>query len=263
MSHRVMADKILNQVYGRKAGPLSAYRRLCVGEEGGLFFLRYEIALLFLRNLQGGLGIFLRGIFCRSLFRRAGRKVFIGPGVTLRHPRRIELGDEVILDEGCVLDAKGEGGAGIRLGSRVFVSRQAHLGCKEGSITVGDNVSFGPFAIVHSIDASAVRVGSNVMIAANCYLAGSASYRHERTDVPMAEQGFEAGRGIEIGDDVWIGASTVVLDGARVGRGSIIGAMSLVRGDIPPYSIAYGIPATVRGRRGGAIPPTSAGQTSA
>jgi acetyltransferase-like isoleucine patch superfamily enzyme len=245
-----MAEKILSQVYGRKEGSLAAYRRLCVGNAGAGYFLRYEAAQLLLRNLQGGLGIFMRGLCCRGLFRRAGRGVFIGPGVTLRHPLRIELGDKVILDEGCVLDAKGERGEGIRLGSKVFVSRQAHLGCKEGSITVGDNVSFGPLTIVHSIEECAVRVGSNVMIAANCYLAGSASYRHERTDIPMAEQGFEAGRGIEIGDDVWIGASTVVLDGARVGRGSIIGALSLVRGEIPPYSIAYGIPATVRGRRG-------------
>jgi acetyltransferase-like isoleucine patch superfamily enzyme len=249
-----MADKILKQVYGRKEGSLSAYRRLTVGSEGLGFFLRFELVQLFLRNLQGGLGLFLRGLFVPGLFRRAGRKVLVASGVTLRHPRRIELGDEVILDEGCVLDAKGENGGGIRLGSRVFVSRQAHLGCKEGEIAVGDNVSFGPFTIVHSIDGSAVNVGSDVMIAAHCYIAGSASYRRERTDIPMAEQGFEEGRGIEIGDDVWVGASTVVLDGARIGRGSIIGAMSLVRGEIPPYSIAYGIPATVRGRRDGAPP---------
>lgn len=245
-----MAEKILKQVYGGGAGPLGAYRRLCVGKEGFWFFLRYELALLFLRNLQGGLGIFCRSIFMRGLFGRAGRRIFISPGVTLRNPRRIELGDDVILDEGCVLDAKGERDGGIRLGRRVFVSRQTHLGCREGSITVGDNVSFGPFTLVHSFDASAVRVGSDVMIAANCYIAGSPSYRHERTDIPMAEQGLEEGRGIEIGDDVWIGASTVIMDGARVGRGSIIGAMSLVRGEIPPYSIAFGIPATVRGKRG-------------
>jgi acetyltransferase-like isoleucine patch superfamily enzyme len=249
-----MAEKILKQVYGKKEGPLSSYRRLSVGAESLAFFLRYEFALLFLRNLQGSLGLFLRGIFSRGLFRRAGRKVFIAPGVMLRHPRRIELGDEVILDEGCVLDGRGGRGEGIRLGNRVFVSRQALLGCREGSITVGDNVSFGPSTIVHSVDASTVRIGSDVMIAANCYLAGSPNYRHERTDIPMAEQGLEEGQGIEIGDDVWIGASTVVLDGARIGRGSIIGAMSLVRGEIPPYSIAFGVPATVRGKREASVP---------
>lgn len=247
-----MAEKILKQVYGKGGGALTSYRRLTAGDGGLAYFLRYETSLFLLRNLSGGLGILLRGVFLKGLFRRAGRKVFIAAGVTLRHPRRIELGDEVILDEGCVLDAKGERGKGIRLGRGVFVSRLAQLGCKEGGIEVGDNVSFGPFTIVHSIESSTVRIGSNVMIAAHCYVAGSPSYRHERTDVPMAEQGFEPGRGIEIGDDVWIGASTVLLDGARVGRGSIIGAMSLVRGEIPPYSIAFGVPATVRGRRHGA-----------
>lgn len=237
------------RVHGEKAGPLAAYRRVCVGEQGFAFFLRYEFSQLFLRNFQGGLGIFLRGLLFRGLFRRAGRNVFIAAGVTLRHPRSIELGDEVILDEGCVLDAKGDQGVGIRLGNRVFVSRQAHISSRDGNITVGDNVSFGPFTIVHSVDESTVRIGGNVIIAANCYLVGSPNYRHERTDIPMLEQGFEAGRGIEIEDDVWIGASTVVLDGARIGRGSIIGAMSLVRGEIPPYSIAFGVPATVRGTR--------------
>jgi acetyltransferase-like isoleucine patch superfamily enzyme len=252
-----MAEKILKQVYGGKQGPLATYRSLCVGTESLAFFLRYETTLFLLRNLPGGLGIFMRSAFFRGLFRRAGRKVFIAPGVTLRHPRRIELGDEVILDEGCVLDARGVRDGGISLGNRVIVSRQSLFGCKEGSIAVGDNVSFGPFTIVHSVDAGTVRVGSDVMIAAHCYLAGAPGYRHERTDIPMVEQGLADGRGIEIGDDVWIGASTVVLDGARIGRGSVIGAMSLVRGEIPPYSIAYGVPATVRGRRtaSGTVPP--------
>lgn len=244
-----MAIRIMHRVHGDKAGPLAAYRRVSVGEQGFAYFLRYEFFQLFLRNLQGGLGIFIRGLMFRGLFRRAGRKVFIAAGVTLRHPRNIELGDEVILDEGCVLDARGDQGERIRLGNRVFVSRQAHISSRDGNIAVGDNVSFGPFAIVHSVDTSTVRIGSNVMIAANCYLVGSPDYRHERTDIPMLDQGFKEGRGIEIGDDVWIGASTVVLDGARIGQGSIIGAMSLVRGEIPPYSIAFGVPATVRGRR--------------
>jgi virginiamycin A acetyltransferase len=48
---------------------------------------------------------------------------------------------------------------------------------------------------------------------------------------------------------VWIGANSVLLDGAHVGRGSVVGATSLVRGTLPPYCIAYGRPATVQGWR--------------
>jgi acetyltransferase-like isoleucine patch superfamily enzyme len=51
--------------------------------------------------------------------------------------------------------------------------------------------------------------------------------------------------GISIGDGVWIGASTTILDGAIIGRNSVIGAGAMVRGEIPPYSMAVGVPARV------------------
>jgi acetyltransferase-like isoleucine patch superfamily enzyme len=50
---------------------------------------------------------------------------------------------------------------------------------------------------------------------------------------------------------VWIGANAVLVDGAVVGSGSVIGAASLVRGRLPEFCIAFGVPAQVRGSRGG------------
>ena len=55
--------------------------------------------------------------------------------------------------------------------------------------------------------------------------------------------------GIDIGDDVWIGANSVLLDGARIGDGAVVGAGSLVRGSLPPFCIAHGAPARVTGWR--------------
>jgi galactoside O-acetyltransferase len=52
-----------------------------------------------------------------------------------------------------------------------------------------------------------------------------------------------------IGDDVWIGIGAIILQGIRIGRGSIIGAGSVVTRDIPPFSIAMGTPARVTGNR--------------
>jgi len=52
-----------------------------------------------------------------------------------------------------------------------------------------------------------------------------------------------------IGDDVWIGIGAIILQGIRIGRGSIIGAGAVVTRDIPPYSIAMGTPARVTGSR--------------
>ena len=48
-------------------------------------------------------------------------------------------------------------------------------------------------------------------------------------------------------DDVWLGTRVTVLRGVRIGRGSIIGAGSVVAKDIPPYSVAQGVPAQVVG----------------
>ena len=52
-----------------------------------------------------------------------------------------------------------------------------------------------------------------------------------------------------IGDDVWIGADVKINDGVKIGTGAVIGVGSVVTKDIPEYSIAYGVPAKVRGQR--------------
>ena len=58
-------------------------------------------------------------------------------------------------------------------------------------------------------------------------------------------------RGIGIGEDVWIGSGCAILDGVRIGGGSVIGAGSVVTKDVEPYSIAFGVPAKVVGSRQG------------
>lgn len=46
-------------------------------------------------------------------------------------------------------------------------------------------------------------------------------------------------------DDAWLGARVIVLRGAHIGRGAVIGANSVVKGVIPPYTLAAGSPARV------------------
>ncbi len=65
---------------------------------------------------------------------------------------------------------------------------------------------------------------------------------------PIQLQGSEA-KGIIIEDDVWIGHSVSVLDGVRVGKGSVLGAGSVINKDVPPYSVVGGIPAKVLRKR--------------
>ncbi|HMO03701.1 MAG TPA: acyltransferase [Kiritimatiellia bacterium] len=245
-----MGKKIIDSIYDNEGGFLSKYKAIQVGDSGWLTLIGFELATLLLRFLPGAPGLFLRSAIYPFFFASVGRGVVFGTGVTIRNPGRIRIGDHTIIDENATLDAKGGGeGKGITLGSRVFISRNALLGCKNGRITLGSGVTIGPNTIIHAIDASEVTIGDHTVIAANCYLIGAPNYRTERTDVPMAKQGFHEGKGIAVGSDVWLAAAVNVCDGARIGDGCIIGAMSLVRGEIPPYAKAHGIPARVTGTR--------------
>lgn len=242
-----MSKKILNDLYESGGGFLTTYKRLRVGEAGWLTLIGFELVTLLFTNLPGALGLFLRSRCYRPFFGHIGRDVFFGVGVVIRNPARIRLGDRVVVDDYALLDAKGDGpDRGITLGDRVFVSRNVTLGCKCGKLVIGSGVTLGPHTIIHALDQSEVTIGDNVSIAANVYIVGAPDYRTARNGVPMAQQGFEPGKGIHIGSDVWLGASTIVLDGATIRDGAIVGAMALVRGEIPPYAVALGIPATVR-----------------
>lgn len=88
-----------------------------------------------------------------------------------------------------------------------------------------------------------IKVGNNVLIASNCTLA-PVNHSYRDRSCLILEQGFAVSRGgILIEDDVWIGANCVLLDGAILRRGCVVGAGSLVRGELPEYSICVGTPA--------------------
>lgn len=87
-------------------------------------------------------------------------------------------------------------------------------------------------------------IGDYVMMGENCTII-TRNHRHSRTDIPMMEQGFEEERPVSIGNDVWIGDRVTILPGVHIGDGCVIGAGAVVRHDIPPNSIAAGVPARV------------------
>lgn len=76
-----------------------------------------------------------------------------------------------------------------------------------------------------------------------------ANHRFSDISRPIMEQGLIC-KGIVVGSDVWIGTGAKVLDGVEIGDGAVIGAGSVVTRDIPPYSVAVGVPAKVISYRG-------------
>jgi virginiamycin A acetyltransferase len=158
----------------------------------------------------------------------------IAPGACVSPLADIEdsvRGSRIVVGEGAVIDA--------------FVKIKPAGG--DGDVVIGPGAVINSGCVLYS--GHGIRIGANVLIAANCTFAAT-NHAFADPDRPIREQGFGASRGgIVIGDDVWIGANVVLLDGAHVGDGSVVGAASLVRGELPPFCIAYGVPARVRGWR--------------
>jgi acetyltransferase-like isoleucine patch superfamily enzyme len=178
---------------------------------------------------------------------RVGRNVVFGVNVTIRHPHKIAIGDNVVIDDLCCLDAKGSDNRGIAIGEGVFIGRNTILSCKNGDIVIDDHANIGFNCEIFS--ASRVRVGKSILMAAYTYLVGG-DHLYDRVDIPVLEQGRTA-RGIDVDDNVWLGTHVVVTDGSRIGRDAIVGAGAVVVGEIPAFAIATGIPAkVVRDRRG-------------
>jgi acetyltransferase-like isoleucine patch superfamily enzyme len=88
-----------------------------------------------------------------------------------------------------------------------------------------------------------VRIGENVEIAAYSHLNGG-THHYNKTDIPVTKQ-ERSGIGIILEDNVWLGTNVKVLDGVLIGKDSIVGAGSVVNKDIPPFTIAGGLPARV------------------
>jgi virginiamycin A acetyltransferase len=142
-----------------------------------------------------------------------------------------QRGSRITIEDDVVIDA--------------FVKLKAAGG--SGDVVIGRGSVINAGCVIYT--GNGIRIGRNVLIAANCTLAPT-NHAFSDPDRLIREQGFQPSRGgIVIGDDVWIGANCVVLDGATVGAGSVIGASSLLRGILPPFCVAAGIPAAVRGWR--------------
>lgn len=113
-------------------------------------------------------------------------------------------------------------------------------------VTLGDRSGIG----VHAKLYGACHIGRCVMMGEDVTIIHR-NHRHDRTDIPMMDQGFEPERPVTIGDDVWIGDRVVILPGVNVGNGAIVGAGAVVTRDVPDYAIVVGVPARVIGSRDG------------
>ncbi len=211
---------------------------------------------LLLNTLVGGLptiflGVILRRILYRLILAHMGESVFIQDGVELINTSIITLGNGVHLFRGIRIDGGCSANNKILIQEEVAIERGVDVGALDDTkIVIGARTFIGPYTCIAG--PGDITIGENCMIAAHC---GIFANNHDFSDPTqlIREQGVSR-KGICIESDCWLGHKVTVLDGVRIGKGSVIGAGAVVSRNIPPYSIAVGVPAKVVKRRGGDLP---------
>jgi len=133
-------------------------------------------------------------------------------------------GSKIILGPGVVVDS--------------FVKIKPAGG--NGDVVIGRNSVINSGCVIYT--GNGVRIGEGVAIAANCVFAPVNHEFHDRSR-SIRDQRFRKSRGgIIVEDDVWIGAGCVLLDGTILRKGCVIGAASVVRGEVASYAVCAGNP---------------------
>jgi acetyltransferase-like isoleucine patch superfamily enzyme len=233
--------KAQEQLFAAGTSSRAKYAALVVGRPGWGALLKHELVAMVAQGRAGAVGLAVRRLMYPWLLGSCGRNVVFGQNVVLRHPHKIHIGDNVLVDDNCLLDAKGETNRGIRIGSGVFIGRNTILSCKNGDIELADGTNVGFNCEIFS--ASRVTVGKDALIAAYSYVIGGGHDFSNPSAAVLAQSRTSAG--VSIGDGAWLGAAVKVLDGVAIGAHAVVGAGAVVRDDIAPHAIAVGVPARV------------------
>lgn len=137
-------------------------------------------------------------------------------------------------------------GGSINIGKFSVVHDYAMILSYGGEIWIGDFCVINPFSILYGH--GGLKIGNGVRIAASTIII-PANHKFDDLDKFIFQQD-ETKQGIVIEDDVWIGAGAKILDGVRIGQGSVIGAGSVVTKNIESFSVAAGNPARIIRKRG-------------
>lgn len=180
------------------------------------------------RGVKVGKGFRMMGV-PRFWIRGSAANIVIGDNVTFTGDvdiRNRENG-RILIGNGCRIDH------GVRL-----------LAARDGTLRIGDETEIGLYSVFNC--------GSDVTIGEKCMIAGFVhiqSSNHGMKRGEFIKKQPHVFKPIRIGNDVWLASHVNVLAGVTIGDGAVIGAKAVVTKDVPPYSIAVGIPAQVVGER--------------
>ena len=187
----------------------------------------------------------LRGQMLQLRGATAGQRFGVGQGVQIWHPSYLTAGHDVTILNHAFMNCLSNGN--VRIGDHTAFHVGFWLRCDEnkeqlGFFHIGSHCLIQAYGVMNAGGGGItigdhVVMGHRVSIHAGEHVFGDAGRR-------IDEQGT-IHQGVVIEDDCWIGADVTILDGVRIGRGSVIGAGAVVTRSLPPFSVAVGVPAHV------------------
>ncbi|MEM9924948.1 MAG: acyltransferase [Cyanobacteria bacterium P01_D01_bin.50] len=188
----------------------------------------------------------LNNIF-RQQMGHFGEDCNIGNKVIIKSPlNKIFLGDRVFVEDYSTLECSSDDSTAIHIGERSIIRTFARLSSARGKIKIGSDCSVNPYTILFAngdlIIGNWVRIATHVVI-------NPGNHLYDDIDTPIDLQPSTY-KGVIIEDDVWIGAGVIILQGCKIGKGSVIGAGTVLTKSVEPYSVVVGVPGRVIKKRG-------------
>jgi len=203
------------------------------------YSLRQLLYILAYRGFQA-----LRGMRIKLLINVPGL-VFCGRSVVIEHGYQVTSGASLILEDMVHINALSD--RGITFGRNVTVAKGAVIVCtgvvanRGAGLIVGNNSAIGAQSFIGA--QGGITLGNDVIMGPGVRIF-SENHNYNHCDILIRKQG-ETRKAVLIENDCWIGSGVTILGGVTIGRGSVIAAGSVVAKDVPPYSVAAGIPAKV------------------
>lgn len=187
----------------------------------------------------------LRGKLFSFGYKQIAKNVFVGKNVKVIEKKYLSIGVKSKLQNGVFIDALSKDG--VKIGEYVVIGRNSRMECTGGIQSIGKGVRIGnrsTFGNDCFFGASGgIQIGEDV-IAGQFIRFHSENHNYNDTNLLIKDQGVTH-KGIKIGNNCWIGAGAVFLDGAVLGDGCVVGANAVITKDFPNNSVIGGVPARI------------------
>jgi acetyltransferase-like isoleucine patch superfamily enzyme len=185
----------------------------------------------------------VRGLLIKPFLKNTQGIIFKGKNVKIQHLNKISTGPNLIIEDNVYINGLSK--RGINFGSNVTIQRDSILICTGVirdlgvGISIGDNVGLN--SRLYFGGQGGIEIGNNVIVGPDVKIF-SENHKYKKTEVLIKDQG-ESRLGVKIGNDCWIGAGAIILDGVNLADGCVVAAGSVVTKSFEAFSVIGGIPA--------------------